>query len=87
MRQDDDKKTPDLLPDHDLAGERPAKPTQREQTAKRLARMREEKDLLPFTVNIDAELKREFDAYLARTGKKRNAVIEQVLRNQVLRKR
>lgn len=87
MKASADKKTGDLLPDFDLAGERPAKLTQREKTAARVERMRAGKNLLPFTVNIDADLKRDFDAYLDRTGKTRNAVIEQVLRTQVLRKR
>ena len=82
-----DTKTGDLLPDHDLGGERSAKPTEAEKTAKRLVKMRERKDLAAFTVNIDRPLKLDFDAYLARTGKSRNEVIEHVLRTQVLRKR
>jgi hypothetical protein len=79
--------TPDLLPNCDLAGERPAKPTQREKTAARVHKMRAGKNLAAFTVNIDAGLKQQFDDYLAKTGKARNAVIEHVLRTQVLRKR
>jgi hypothetical protein len=87
MMTANDTKTGDMLPDHDLAGERPAKPTEAEKTAKRLAKMREKKDLAAFTVNIDRALKLDFDAYLERTGKSRNEVIEHVLRTQVLRKR
>jgi len=82
-----DTKTGDLLPDHDLAGERPAKPTQAQKTAKRLAKMRTEKGLEAFTVNIDAGIKKQFDEYLARTGKNRSKVIEHVLKTQVLRQR
>ena len=87
MKESIDTVTADLLPGHDLAGERPAAPTQREKTAARVARMRAGKNLKPFTVNIDADLKDAFDEYLSRTGKSRNAVIEHVLKTQVLRKR
>ena len=87
MRETADTKTADLLPACDLAGERPAKPTQREKTAARVARMRAGRNLKAFTVNIDADLKDKFDAYLSRTGKSRNAVIEHALQTQVLRKR
>lgn len=72
--------TPDLLPDHDLAGERPPKKP-------RGTRWREAKGLKSFTVNVPAALKDEFDAFLAKTGKNRNDVIAHVLRTQVLRKR
>ena len=87
MKAPTDTKTGDLLPACDLAGERPAKPTQREKTAARVARMRAGRNLKAFTVNIDADLKDKFDAYLSRTGKSRNAVIEHALQTQVLRKR
>ena len=88
MREAVDTHTADLLPACDLAGERPAKPTQREKTAARVARMREKKNVLPFTVNIDAALKLQFDAWLAAHPEKtRNGVIEHVLKTQVLRKR
>lgn len=88
MKAPADTKTADLLPAHDLAGERPAKPTQAEKAAARLAKMREQKRLLAFTVNIDAALKLEFDAWLAAHPEKtRNGVIAHVLRTQILRKR
>lgn len=87
MREAIDTHTGDLLPACDLAGERPAKPTQREMTAARVTRYREKNGLKAMTVNIDGDLKDDFDAYLSRTGKSRNAVIEHVLKTQVLRKR
>lgn len=80
--------TPDMLPNHDLAGERPPKPTQREKTAARLAKMRAEKNKLPFTVNINADVKRGFDKWLAdHPEKTRNDVVEKLIRTQLLRKR
>jgi hypothetical protein len=82
-----DTKTGDLLPSHDLAGERPAKQTGRERTAARVAKYREKNGVTPMTVNIETQLKREFDAFLTRTGKSRAQVIEHALRTQVLRKR
>lgn len=73
--------TPDLLGDsHDLAGERPRK-------VARQVKWREAHGLKSFTVNIDAAVKDEFDAYLAKTGKSRNEVIAHLLRTQLLRKR
>lgn len=87
MRNAADQKTGDLLPDHDLAGERPAKPTQREQTAARVAVYREKNGVKPMTVNIPVDLADKFDAYLIKTGKRRSDVIAHVLRTQVLRPR
>ena len=87
MKTATDTKTADLLPAYDLAGERPAKPTQRERTAARVTRYREKNGLKAMTVNIAGGLKDDFDAYLSRTGKSRNEVIEHVLKTQVLRKR
>lgn len=72
--------TPDLLPNHDLAGERPP-------AIPRGAKWREAKGLKAFTVNVPADLKDGFDAYLAKTGKNRNEVIAHLLRTQLLRKR
>jgi hypothetical protein len=80
MIEANDIVTLNLLPACDLAGERPAKPS-------RLQKMRAKNGLAGMTVNIDAALLDEFNAYLARTGKKRNAVITHLLKTQVLRKR
>ncbi|MGZ4837659.1 MAG: ribbon-helix-helix protein, CopG family [Terriglobales bacterium] len=87
MREAVDTKTGDLLPAHDLAGERPAKQTGRERAAARVAKYREKHGVTPMTVNIETELKKQFDEFLTRTGKSRAQVIEQALRTQVLRKR
>lgn len=87
MKAPVDQKTGDLLPDHDLAGERPAAPTQREKTAARVAAYREKNGVKPMTVNVPADLLDDFNAYLAKTGKSRSEVIAHVLRTQVLRKR
>jgi len=72
--------TPDLLPEHDLAGERPPKKP-------RQATWREKRGLAAITVNLPADVKNDFDAYLAKTGKNRNEVIAHLLRTQLLRKR
>lgn len=87
MKATADTKTGDLLPAHDLAGERLPLPTQREKTAKRVAKFREKNGLAQMTVNIQAELLADFNAYLTKTGKSRSEVIAHVLRTQVLRKR
>lgn len=87
MRETADTKTADLLPACDLVGERPAKPTQRERTAARVAKYREKHGLAPMTVNVPVDVLADLNAYLSRTGKTRNAVITHVLRTQVLRKR
>jgi hypothetical protein len=87
MREAADTATGDLLPGFDLAGECPAPPSTRERTAVRLAKMRTNKNLAAFTVNIPAELKTQFDEYLTRTNKGRSEVIAHLLRTQVLRKR
>jgi hypothetical protein len=87
MREPVDTKTADLLPACDLVGERPAKPTQRERTAARVAKYREKHGLAAMTVNVPAELLADFNAYLSKTGKARSDVVAHVLRTQVLRKR
>ena len=75
-----DSTTGDLLPNHDLAGERPPKKS-------RGAAWREKKGLSAFTVNVSTPVKHDFDAYLKRTGKNRNEVIERLLKTQLLRAR
>lgn len=87
MKAATDTKTGDLLPAHDLAGERPAKPTERERTNARVKAFREKNGLASMTVNIPAELLADFNAYLNRTGKSRSEVVAHALRTQVLRKR
>lgn len=87
MKAAADKKTGDMLPDHDLAGERPRKLTQREKVAVRVARMRETKGLKAITVNLPAELVEEFHARRKARGHTANEAIETLLRTQYLRKR
>lgn len=85
MRATNDKNTGDLLPEHDLAGERMPKPS-------RLDKMREKRGLKGLTVNLPAELVDAFHAKReqqggAKNGKSANAVIEKLIRTQYLRGR
>jgi hypothetical protein len=82
-----DTKTADLLPACDLAGERPAKPTQREKTAARVAKYREKNGLKAITVNLPAELVEEFHTRRKARGHSANDAIAVLLRTQYLRKR
>lgn len=72
--------TPDLLPDHDLAGERPPKRA-------RLDKMRERRGLKGLTVNLPAELVEQFHTKRKARGQSANDAIETLLRTQYLRKR
>lgn len=80
MRQTDDKNTGDLLPDHDLAGERPPKRSRGD-------KMRAARGLKAITVNLPAELVDEFHTKRKVQVKTANEVIEHLLRTQYLRKR
>lgn len=80
MRQTEDKNTPDLLPDHDLAGERPPKRA-------RLDKMRERRGLRGLTANLPKALVEEFHAKRAERGHSVNEAIEKLIRTQYLRKR
>jgi len=88
MQAPDDVKTGDLLPDHDLAGERPAPLTKAEKARIRVARFQEKNNLAAMTVWLPEELLAQFNAWLAaHPGQKRAAVIERLLKTQLLRKR
>lgn len=87
MKAPADTKTADLLPACDLAGERPAKPTQREKTAARVAKMRALRGLKAITVNLPAELVEEFHARRKARNQSANDAIAGLLRTQYLRKR
>lgn len=80
MKNSADIKTGDLLPAHDLAGERPAKRS-------RLDVMRERRGLRGLTANLPTELVEEFHAKRAERGQTVNEAIEKLLRTQYLRKR
>lgn len=84
MRESADTLTGDLLPAHDLAGERPP---MKSAAARRLASYRERAGLRGLTVNIPAELVDQFHAKRAEQGKTANEVIAHLLRTQYLRKR
>jgi hypothetical protein len=84
MKAGNDTATGDLLPAHDLAGERPAMPSS---GARRLASYRDRKGLKGLTVNIPAELVDKFHAKRAEQGKTANEVIAHLLSTQYLRKR
>jgi len=83
MRQSSDSKTGELLPDHDLAGERPRKPT----ASERAIAWRNKKDLRALTLNLPGELVEEFHAKRKARGHTANQAIEILLRTQYLRKR
>lgn len=83
MKAPADKVTGDLLPDHDLAGERPRKPTASERTVA----WRNKNNLKPITVNLPAELVEQFHAKRKERGQTANEAIEKLLRTQFLRKR
>lgn len=83
MKTAADKKTGELLPDHDLAGERPRKPT----ASERAIAWRNKKDLRALTLNLPAELVEEFHTKRRARGHTANQAIETLLRTQYLRKR
>lgn len=87
MRNADDTKTADLLPACDLAGERPAKPTQREKAAARVKKMREIRGLKAITVNLPVELVDSFHERRKARKQSANDAIAGLLRTQYLRKR
>jgi hypothetical protein len=80
MREPIDTKTADLLPGHDLAGERPSQRS-------RLDKMRERRGLRGLTVNLPAELVDQFHARRKARNQTANEAIENLLRTQYLRKR
>jgi hypothetical protein len=84
MKAATDTKTADLLPAHDLAGERPASPSKGKQ---RLDAMRERRGLKGLTANLPTALVDEFHAKRAQRGHTVNQAIETLLRTQYLRKR
>jgi hypothetical protein len=84
MKAGNDTVTGDLLPAHDLAGERPAMPSS---GARRLASYRDRKGLKGLTVNIPAELVEQFHAKRKERGQTANEAVEKLLRTQFLRKR
>lgn len=80
MRASNDKNTTDLLPGHDLAGERPPKRTRGD-------KMREARGLRALTVNLPAALVEEFHTKRKARGHTANEAIAALLRTQYLRKR
>jgi hypothetical protein len=84
MRAPADTKTADLLPAHDLAGERPAAPSKGK---KRLDAMRARRGLKGLTVNLPIELVEEFHERRKSRNQTANEAIEKLLRTQYLRKR
>lgn len=80
MREPIDTKTADLLPGHDLAGERLA-------PRSRLDKMRERRGLKGLTLNLPAELVDQFHERRKARGQTANDAIANLLRTQYLRKR
>lgn len=87
MRTPDDKKTFDLLPDCDLAGPVPPKPTAKEMAQARAARFKEKHGVKAVTVQLPVELADRFDAWAKANGKNKSAVIAKLIASQLLRKR
>lgn len=84
MKAPVDTKTADLLPAHDLAGERPVVPSKGKQ---RLDAMRARRGLRGLTVNLPADLVDEFHERRKSRNQTANEAIEKLLRTQYLRKR
>ena len=80
MRASDDKNTGDLLPAHDLAGERPPKQSRGD-------KMRTARGLKGLTVNLPTALVEEFHQKRKARGQTANEAVEALLRTQYLRKR
>ncbi len=88
MRASDDKKTADLLPGHDLAGERPPELTRAQKSKIRNVRYCQANNLSAMTVYINAAVLEQFNEWLAaHPDKKRAAVVERLIKTQLLRKR
>ena len=72
MRTANDQKTPDLLPEHDLAGERPRKPTKQELAAARSKRFKEAHGVRAVTLFLPVDLAIALDAHcIARASRSR----------------
>jgi hypothetical protein len=84
MKAPADTKTADLLPAHDLAGERPVAPSKGK---KRLDAMRARRGLKGLTVNLPIELVEEFHERRKSRNHTANEAIEKLIRTQYLRKR
>lgn len=82
-----DTKTADLLPEHDLAGERPP-PVNK--AAVRAARYRAAHGVKPMTVNIPEETHARLEAWFAagkNKGRSKSDVIARLIETQLLRPR
>jgi hypothetical protein len=95
MKTANDKKTPDLLPEYDLAGERPAAPTSADKARARLERYKAKHGVKAITLNLPVDLVDAFDAYIAARNAKlskekqitKNSVIAKLISTQLLRPR
>lgn len=89
MNPPNDKKTLDLLPEHDLAGERPRKLTSAEKAAIRAERYRETNGVRPVTLNMSADLVARLEAWIVvkDKGRTKSQVIAKLIETQLLRVR
>lgn len=91
MKAPADKVTPDLLPEFDLAGERPRKPTAKELAAARARRYKERHNVKAFTVQLPVDLVARIDAFVANPkkgkGRTKSQIIEKLIETQLLRDR
>lgn len=83
MKTAADKQTGDLLPDHDLAGERPRKRSASERTIE----WRNKNNLKAITANLPGELVDEFHKRRQARGHTVSQALEALFRTQYLRKR
>ncbi len=84
-----DKVTPDLLPEYDLVGERPRKPTSKELAVARVKRFRETHGVKAVTINLPVDLAAALDEWIINKGKGRtkSQVIQKLIETQLLRVR
>lgn len=82
MKAPTDKKTLDLLPEHDLAGERPRAPTSQELARQRVERFREKHGVKPVTLQLPAETLDLLNYMTGNTGESKSQLVARVLADQ-----
>jgi hypothetical protein len=84
MKSAADNKTADLLPGHDLAGERPPELTAADKARARMDRYKTKHGKAALTVWIDAEVVKAFEALCIAKDRKKNAEIERLIKTRYL---
>jgi hypothetical protein len=80
MKEPTDHRTADLLPGHDLAGERPPAPTKADKARARMERYRVKHGAAAMTVWIDCDVLAAFEQLCIAKDRKKNAEIERLMR-------